>query len=184
MTPPPPSGVPDPDATWWSESDEAEEDEDLEGDDEAEGLQTVAGPGWREDLKADLLESLSDIAAIEDPEDAFAPAEPPDLFTFYGELAALRHELRAQGQRANDGLAQLGKSLAPLLRPPSAEKGSKAAPPSSSWPLEHCLALLSVWDLLLQTAAAAACEASLAPLLRAAGLARVPAVGRPFDAAP
>lgn len=175
-----PAETPDPDATWWTESDEADADEDLEDGEEAEGLQSLAGPGWREDLKDDLLESLSDIAAIEDPEDAFAPAEPPDLFTFYGELAALRHELRQQGQRANDGLALLGKSLAPLLRTPSAEKGSKGAPPSPAWPMEHCLALLSAWDLLPQTAAAAT---SLGPLLRAAGLVRVVAVGHPFDAA-
>jgi hypothetical protein len=184
---PEPAETPEAESTWWNDPAAADEEADLEGDAEAtDGLQSIAGPGWRDDLRADLLESLGELAAIEDPEDEFAPPEPPDLFTFYGELAALRHELRHQGQKSNDGLNQLSKSLAPLLRAVPSEKASKASSATSRpapWPLEHCLALLSVWDMLPQASAAAACEASLHSLLQAAGLAKVATVGQPFDAA-
>jgi len=153
-----------------------EDDEDL-----PPALASVAGPGWRKDLYKDLLDSLRELEAIEDPDDEFAPPEPPDLFTFFGELAALRTELRHQGQRTNDNLNQLDKAIAPLVR---AKPGKAPAPgPETPWPVPTCLALVSAWDLLPHATSSTAFEATLAPLLKAAGLTRIPTVGLPFDAA-
>lgn len=200
---------PDP-APWWedpslsepdddeeTDSDEEEEDEDADpedlswlgdpndpnGPEPPPGLQSLAGPGWRQDLYKDLVESLRDLEAIEDPDDEFTPPEPPDLFTFFGELAALRNELRLQGQRSNDSLSQLEKTLTPLLRP--ANKSSKTPAPKSpgAWPVETCLALLNAWDLLPQASSPTAFGTSFQPLFQAAGLTRIPALGLPFDSA-
>lgn len=161
---------------------EEDEDEDL-----PPNLASVAGPGWRKALGKEILESLRDLEAIEDPDDEFAPPEPPDLFTFFGELAALRNELRHQGQRSSNTLNQLDKTLAPLLR--SAGKAAKAAPGmpeagrSGEWAAETRLALIGLWDLLPQATAESAFEASFGPLFAAAGLVRIPAAGHAFDPA-
>lgn len=146
-------------------------------------LQSVAGPGWRTDLYKDLVESLHDLAAIEDPDDEFSPPEPPDLYTFFGELAALRHELRHQGKRTADGLGQLDKTLAPLLAAGLPAKAQSAAAAVEAWPLETSLALVSAWDLLPHAASGRAFAATLEPLLKAAGLTRIETAGRIFDPA-
>lgn len=195
-----PSEEPDDPTNWWDDTDpEADDADDLdELDNTAPSLQSVAGPGWRKDLYQDLMESLKDLEAIEDPDDEFAPPEPPDLYTFFGELAALRNELRHQGQRSNDQWNQLEKSLTPFLRSTakagkSASATAAAAPPDSpsaapagnaaSWTPETRLALISLFDLLPRSASAAAFEKSFQPLFKAAGLERIPTVGLPFDAA-
>lgn len=198
-----PSEEPDDPTNWWDETDP---DADADGDDEFDdpedlppALQTVAGPGWRTDLYKDLLDSLKDLEAIEDPDDEFAPPEPPDLYTFFGELAALRNELRHQGQRANDQWNQLEKSLTPLVKanakagkapasapaPPASnsDHAGAAAAAASAWTTETRLALISLFDLLPKTASPAAFEAAFQPLLQAAGLERIPTVGLAFDAA-
>lgn len=199
---PPESGTP-----WWDDPDlsgdhdddddddgeTASEDDDLsylgdpdDGDELPPALATMAGPGWRKDLYNDLLDSLRELEAIEDPDDEFAPPEPPDLFTFFGELAALRNELRHQGQRSNDTLNQLEKTLTPLLRSkPGKTTATTGGEPGAAtpWPVSSCLALISAWDLLPEATSAAAYEATFAPLLLAAGLSRIPTVGLPFDPA-
>ncbi len=189
-----PSEEPDDTTAWWEDGDDdpdinpggLPEDGDDVDDPNAPQLQSIAGPGWRNDLYKDLLESLRDIEAIEDPDDEFAPPEPPDLFTFFGELAALRQEMRHQGQRSNDGLNQLDKTLAPLLRGTASGKPGKgsvpgALAPAATWPMETCLALVSAWDLLPQAVSSTAFAASLQPLFEAAGLTRISTIGQPFD---
>lgn len=191
-----PEGKPDDAENWWEDSDDdPESDDDGLPDDlddpNAPQLQSIAGPGWRNDLYKDLLESLRDLEAIEDPDDEFTPPEPPDLYTFFGELAALRHELRHQGQRSNDSLNQLEKTLAPVLRPsgksakiPGGKSTETASSPNASpWSPETCLALVSAWDLLPHASSPAAFEASFKTLLQAAGLERIRTLGQPFDPA-
>jgi hypothetical protein len=193
---------------WWEDPDLSAEDDDESGDGDGTGsggeaeppfgdedddpeippnLTSMAGPGWRRELGKEILESLRDLEAIEDPDDEFAPPEPPDLFTFFGELAALRNELRHQGQRSHHTLSQLDKTLAPLLRkagaPDQPGTSPSASGPSGDWPAEHRLALVSLWDLLPQATAVTAFEAAIQPLLAAAGLVRIPAVGQTFDPA-
>lgn len=101
-----------------------------------------APPGWREDLQEDLEDALAELKEIEDPAEDFDPPEPPDLFTFYGELVAMRNEMRAIGGAVaqlipgaptglpggiqeilasiidvSDGLEERGKEHLPLLTP-------------------------------------------------------------------
>ena len=194
-----PSEEPDDAINWWEAGDDDEQDPDLAGlpdeldavpddldDPNAPQLQSVAGPGWRNDLYKDLIESLRDLEAIEDPDDEFSPPEPPDLYTFFGELAALRQEFRHDGQRTQEALTKLTKFIpgAPVSPSPPRRAGKTGAGPvAEAWPLETCLALLSTWDLLPQATAAAAFESSLKPLFQAAGLSRIPTDGQPFDPA-
>ena len=99
-----PGNEPDPaDAPGFFEDDA--EDDDLYGD--AGQVQSPAPPGWREELKAALLEAVDDLKEIEDPAEDFDPPEPPDLFTFYGELVAMRNELRRGARQSTDALKQL-----------------------------------------------------------------------------
>ena len=50
-----------------------------EPDDPAAGsVHNPAPPGWREDLKEDLADALSELKEIEDPAEDFDPPEPPD----------------------------------------------------------------------------------------------------------
>lgn len=193
-----PSEEPDDDTNWWAEGDDNEADPDLAGlpddldsipddldDPNAPQLQSVAGPGWRNDLYKDLIESLRDLEAIEDPDDEFAPPEPPDLYTFFGELAALRHEFRHDGQRTQQALAKLAQSLPATIPPGSTRRKAKPGPEGRAdpWPIGTCLAVISAWDLLPEATSILAYESSLQPLLQAAGLTRIPTLGKPFDPA-
>lgn len=195
-----PSEEPDDDTNWWAEGDDEETDPDLTGlpddldaipddldDPNAPQLQSVAGPGWRNDLYKDLIESLRDLEAIEDPDDEFSPPEPPDLYTFFGELAALRHEFRHDGQRTQQALAKLAQALPAAAGSGSIRRKGKPGPEgpaaAEAWPMETCLALISAYDLLPQATSAAAYKSSLQPLLQAAGLTKIPTVGKPFDPA-
>lgn len=71
------------------------------------GVEHPAPPGWREDLKRSVLEALKDISIIEDPAQDFDPPEPPDLFMFFGELAALRNEMRRGQKKLADNVSKL-----------------------------------------------------------------------------
>jgi hypothetical protein len=77
--------------------DDDDEDSDPYGD--SPKVESPAPPGWREELKEALLEAIDDLREIEDPAEDFDPPEPPDLFTFYGELVAMRHEMRKNARR-------------------------------------------------------------------------------------
>ena len=169
---------------WW-ESPDAESDEEATAEDDDVSyignyedpdflppeLATRAGPGWRKQLYKELMDSLIGLQAIEDPEDEFAPPEPPDLYTFYGELAALRNEFRRQGEQSNNNLSQLTKTLNPL--------GAQAPP----WPVDTCLSILSVWDLISHANSTSAFKTAFQPLLKSAGLSRIPTENQPFDPA-
>ena len=192
------SEEPDDATNWWEDAD-SEEDSELAGlpddldsipddldDPNAPQLQSVAGPGWRNDLYKDLIESLRDLEAIEDPDDEFAPPEPPDLYTFFGELAALRHEFRDHGQRTQHAINKLVQALPSASTPADSVRrkrkpGPEASPAAEAWPLETCLALISAWDLLPQASSSAAYGASLETLFSAASLKRIPTLGIPFD---
>lgn len=175
---------------WWESPDlstpdnddeEPEDDSDLSylGDpDDPENLATelasVAGPGWRKALYRELVDSLIQLEAIEDPDDDFDPPEAPDLYTFYGELAALRNELRLQ---SSANLNQPSKTPAPASSS-AHPKGAGVPDPAVAWPVGNCLALLSLWDLLPHSAER---ETTFLPLLGAAGLTRISTADQPFD---
>lgn len=157
-------------------------------------LKSTAGPGWRQELVRELVDSISDLREIEDPDDEYDPPEPPDLYTFFGELAALRNEMRRSGRRAGDAAARTSEAfdnvqglLKTLVPSTSAkkEKDKAKAAPAEPWPVETCLALVALHDLLTKTLpGSAASDASLTLLLKTAGLSRVStAKGQPFDPA-
>jgi hypothetical protein len=108
----------------------------------AGSVHNPAPPGWREDLREDLADALAELKEIEDPAEDFDPPEPPDLFTFYGELVAMRSDLRNMGGllsqalpgaaadmtgslqdaitalvKAHDELEETGKTFLPVLAP-------------------------------------------------------------------
>lgn len=126
-------------------------------------IQSPAPPGWRDELKQSLLEAIDDLREIEDPSEDFDPPEPPDLFTFYGELVALRNEMRRGSRRASDALAKLGDNQA----------GEEAARPLAQ-------ALLSLLDRAPDPSVKALVESSMLE----AGLVRIDIKeGQAFDAA-
>ena len=48
---------------------------------------------WRELLKTELVSCVEDLQDFPDPEIDFDPPDPPDLFSFYSQLIALREEV-------------------------------------------------------------------------------------------
>lgn len=193
-------------AAWWDENagggggeDDDDEEED-EADDDAEDdddlpehesvLKSVAGPGWREELVRELAESLADLSEIEDPDEEYDPPEPPDLYTFFGELAALRNELRRGTRRAGDAVVKTAEALdsVQVLLKTMAPGNKKPGLPTSAgggraWNVESCLSLVALHDLFQQSCPGDAANASFGPLLKAAGLTRIPTVGKLFDPA-
>ena len=68
-------------------------------------------PDWRrlvEERCREWLDSLDGEPASGMPE---AAPEAPDLYAFYAELCAVRHEFRKQSRRTTDGLARFGGIL-------------------------------------------------------------------------
>ena len=182
---------PDEDTSWWSDDsgdddddgDEQDPDADADPDDDddlddpnAPDLITIAGPGWQKELYQDLVDCIADLKDIEDPDDDTVAPEPPDLYTFYGELAALRQEFRHDGERTQQALAKLTKTL-----PNPQAKVAPAAP--EPWPVETCLALISAFDLLPTALSPTAYAATFRPLFTAAGLTKIHAIGKPFNSA-
>lgn len=180
---------------WWEENagnGGGEEDGDEEDDlpDHEPVLKSVAGPGWREELVRELAEGLADLHEIEDPDEEYDPPEPPDLYTFFGELAALRNELRRGTRRAGDAVVRTAEALDSvqvLLKTiaPGSKKPGSATPASGGnpWTMEACLALVALHDLFQQSCPGSAASASFGPLLKAAGLTLIPTVGQVFDPA-
>lgn len=64
-----------------------------------------APEGWRDDLREDLNDALEELKEIEDPDEDFDPPEPPDLFAFYGELVAMRNDLRLAAASLSKGIS-------------------------------------------------------------------------------
>jgi len=149
---------------WESEPDPPGFFGEPEPDDSAAGtVHNPAPPGWRDDLKEDLADALAELKQIEDPDEDFDPPEPPDLFTFYGELVAMRNEMRGMG----GALAQLLPGMAGGL-------------PNSGQ--DVVAALVKVWDDLEENAKTHL--PLLAPAMKAAGLTRIKVkAGGAFDAA-
>lgn len=133
---------------------------------DASKVQSPAPPGWREELKDALVEAVDDLKEIEDPAEDFDPPEPPDLFTFYGELVAVRNELRRGARRSTEALQQL-------------TAGSKSTASQSAQPA--VMAMVYLWDRVNGG------ETKLLPLLdsamRQAGIQRVATRDASFDPA-
>ena len=169
--PDPPGKEPDDALPWESGPDDPPgffgEEEDDESGDGSGKVQSPAPPGWREELKEDLDDAIADLKEIEDPAEDFDPPEPPDLFTFYGELVALRNEMRRASRENAEAFQQL--------------TGGKSKPvvPRTGKPLAE--ALMMLFDYL--EAMEKSLLPQLAPVMKLAGLQRVKTKGVDFDAA-
>lgn len=154
-----PSGGPMP----WDSGPFFTDDDEEDFEDSSGKIQSPAPPGWREELKLSLLEAIDDLREIEDPDEDFDPPEPPDLFAFYGELVALRHEMRRGSRRAVDSLQKLADTKA---------AGEDARP--------LALALLALFD---QAANHLEHRAAVESAMISAGIQRIEIeAGKPFDA--
>ncbi len=167
----PPGKDPD-DALPWSDDDDDppgffDDDGEDAPVDATNQVQAPAPPGWREDLKEDLDDAIAELKEIEDPAEEFDPPEPPDLFTFYGELVALRNEMRRASRKATEVFQQMG---AGKLKPEVSAAGKSLAE-----------ALVHHFDVL--QAAEKGLLPPLAPVMKLAGLQRVKTKGADFDPA-
>ena len=64
---------------------------------------------WRDYLKKELVAAVDDLQNFPDPDTDFDPPDPPDLYTFYAELASMRQELR---KSHSETLRKLNKATA------------------------------------------------------------------------
>lgn len=149
---------------WESEPDPPGFFGEEESDDPPTGsVHNPAPPGWRQDLKEDLADALTELKEIEDPAEDFDPPEPPDLFTFYGELVAMRNEMRNLGGAVAQAIPGVGGGL---------PNGGQ----------EVVAALVRAWDDLEEKAKEHL--PLLAPAMKAAGLVRIKVkAGGVFDPA-
>ena len=133
-------------------------------DPESPTVHHPAPEGWREDLREDLEDALGELKEIEDPDEDFDPPEPPDLFAFYGELVAMRHDFRLAAGTISHTLQ-------------SGLAGQPAEPPVKH---ELIAALVKLHDDLEDTDKTLL--PSLAPVMKAAGLVRIKfKTGAAFD---
>jgi molecular chaperone GrpE len=133
------------------------------------GIKAPAPPGWREDLRDELDDALDELAEIEDPTQDFDPPDPPDLFTFYGELAAIRNELRRAFRRSSETAEKFGGALQALSSGPQTPINNRSLG----------LALVALADRIAEAPAPVA--AALQTALRAAGVEVIETIGKPFD---
>ena len=56
-------------------------------------MQELEPHEWRELLKSELVRAVDDLENFPDPDTEFDPPDPPDLYSFYSELIALREDL-------------------------------------------------------------------------------------------
>ena len=133
------------------------------------GIKAPAPPGWREDLRDELDDALDELAEIEDPTQDFDPPDPPDLFTFYGELAAIRNELRRAFRRSSETAEKFGGALLALSSGPQTPINNRSLG----------LALVALADRIAEAPAPVA--AALQTALRAAGVEVIETIGKPFD---
>ena len=133
------------------------------------GIKAPAPPGWREDLRDELDDALDELAEIEAPTQDFDPPDPPDLFTFYGELAAIRNELRRAFRRSSETAEKFGGALQALSSGPQTPINNRSLG----------LALVALADRIAEAPPPVA--AALQTALRAAGVAAIETIGKPFD---
>ena len=143
------------------------DDEEEEPGDPSGKVQSPAPPGWREDLKEDLDDAIAELKEIEDPSEDFDPPEPPDLFTFYGELVALRSEMRRASRKTTEALQQV--------------TGFKPPPAAAATGQQLAAALVNLHDHI--EAMEKGLLPQLTPLLKLTGLQRVKTKGADFDPA-
>ena len=141
------------------------EEEDDEAGDGSGKVQSPAPPGWREELKEDLSDAIADLKEIEDPAEDFDPPEPPDLFTFYGELAALRNEMRRASRQNAEAFQQL--------------TGGKSKPGAAGTSKAMAEALVNLFDHLETMEMGLLPQ--LASVMKQAGLQQVKTTGAAFD---
>jgi molecular chaperone GrpE len=133
------------------------------------GIKAPAPPGWREDLRDELDDALDELSEIEDPTQDFDPPDPPDLFTFYGELAAIRNELRRAFRRSAETAEKFGGALQALAAGPQTPISNRSLG----------IALVALADRIAEAPAPVA--AALQTALQAAGVVAIETIGKPFD---
>lgn len=105
---------------------------------------------WKDQLRAQLelwLDSIHEIPEPENTAELYSEQEEPDLYSFYGELTALRTENRKSNRKTAEVFAQFGETLTRFqtdftrlrddLRPTDASDGL---------PRSHCLTLVELLD--------------------------------------
>jgi hypothetical protein len=148
-----------------------------EEDDEAK-VHNPAPEGWREELSADLADALHELKEIEDPAEEFDPPEPPDLFTFYSDLVAIRQDLHGMNAAAAAWLKTMVTG-----KPGELPDDSKPSARGRKGPGDSTQLLEAVIQLHDEVASShLPLPAKLLALLKLLGLERIPASpGQLFD---
>ncbi len=116
---------------------------------------------WKDDLRRDFevwLASIDEISAPpEDPGDA--ASDPPDLYSFYEQLAAASAESRKANRRTAEAMSQWGETLARFengLQPlrEAAAQLTAAQPVAGRMARAHCLILVELLDRMHRLAGA------------------------------
>jgi len=146
-----------------------------EEEDEEAKVHNPAPEGWREELSADLADALHELKEIEDPAEDFDPPEPPDLFTFYSELVAMRQDLNGMNIAAAEWVkGALGAATG--NQPDMAQRSARRISDVATTLLTSLLKFhdeVEAHDLALL--------AKMQPLLQQLELERVLTKGQPFD---
>ncbi len=141
---------PDPDA-------DADADADAEAEAEAVASELAA---WKQQLRFEFerwLSALNDIPGPDDPD--LDPAEAPDLYAFFEQLAVLSTESRRSNRRAAEAFSQWGEALQRLETEFNrvrelATTSLAARGPGEALARSHCLALIEILDRLHRLQAA------------------------------
>jgi molecular chaperone GrpE len=106
---------------------------------------------WKELLREDFEQWLSELEQVPEPEEA--PGEAPDLYSFFEQLAAANAETRKANRRTAEAISQWGEtlsrfdqSLAPLKE--SVDQLAAAQPRTGELSRAHCLMLVELLDRL------------------------------------
>jgi hypothetical protein len=80
-------------SSYSSNTDEDEDDNLFDSTYEIDSS-LISPEEWREQLREELIGAIEDLKNFPDPDTDFDPPDPPDLYSFYSELLAMRKELR------------------------------------------------------------------------------------------
>jgi molecular chaperone GrpE (heat shock protein) len=124
----------------------------VETDDDFDGFEDSDLADWKQSLRTAFETWLARITDIPEPEETDTPsAEPPDLYSFYQQLAAANAENRKANRRTAEAISQWGEtllrfenSLAPLRE--SAEALAAAQPGEDQLSHAHCQVLVELLD--------------------------------------
>jgi molecular chaperone GrpE len=118
---------------------------DLVPEQPAEGL-----TAWKEQLRARFEAWLAEVETMPAP---LAEPDPPDLYSLFEELAALRNESRKGNRKSAELFSQFGVSLGGFEEEMKRLRGQltrleTAQPGAHDLPRSHCLALVEMLDRL------------------------------------